>query len=113
MTQLLARYAEYVDDAIFQGKLYKIQDYPGAIASQNPSDSVFGEVFLLNNIDLVLPQLDEYEECSPQFHQPTEYIRGLKMVKLSSGKMVEAWVYLYNRPAGFLEPLPSGDYLYD
>ena len=35
MFQLLARQADFVGGANYQGKLYKIDDYPGVVASKN------------------------------------------------------------------------------
>jgi len=32
MHQLLTKYAEFVSDATYQGKLYKVDDYPGAVS---------------------------------------------------------------------------------
>lgn len=103
MSRLLAEHAEFVDDAAYQGKLYKVDDYPAAVPSDDPNDLVQGEVYLLHQADAVLPLLDRYEEFGPEFSEPNEYIRRKQTVALNNGGTVSAWVYIYNRPTEGLE----------
>ncbi len=111
MYHLLARYADFVGNAIYQGKLYKIDDYPGVVPSDDPSDIVHGEVYRLREPELVLSRLDQYEECGPGFPEPTEFIRAIQQVQLESGETISAWVYLYNGPTEHLDLILSGDFL--
>jgi len=111
MFHLLARYANFIGYATYQGKLYKVDYYPGVVPSDNPSDIVQGEVYRLLDPSLVLLHLDVYEECGPGFPKPTEYIRKIQHVRLRSGETIQAWVYIYNRPTDNLELVPSGDFL--
>ena len=111
LRQLLTSYADFIDDACYQGKLYLIDDYPGAVASNNPTDKVQGEVYFLHNPPFVLSQLDDYEECSFEFTQPTEYIREIKPVQLANGKTIPAWIYTYNFSTENLKLIASGDFL--
>jgi gamma-glutamylcyclotransferase (GGCT)/AIG2-like uncharacterized protein YtfP len=111
MFQLLAQQADFVGEARYQGKLYKIDDYPGVVPSANPADLVQGEVYQLHNADFILPQLDDYEECSPGFLQPTEYVRELCELRLQNNQIIKAWLYRYNRPTDALKLLASGDFL--
>jgi gamma-glutamylcyclotransferase (GGCT)/AIG2-like uncharacterized protein YtfP len=110
MYHLLARYATFVGDGAYQGRLYKIDSYPGVTPSENPADQVKGEVYQLREPDLVLTQLDKYEECGHGFPQPTEYVRERQEVHLNSGEKLAAWIYIYNRPTGNLPLLQSGDF---
>lgn len=103
MHQLLAKYAEFVDDAIYRGKLYKIDYYPGVVPSDNPKDAVQGEVYLLHQADVALALLDRYEEFGPEFPEPNEYVRRKQTVLLESGHKVTAWAYVYNHPTEGLE----------
>lgn len=103
MHHLLAEYAEFVSDASYRGKLYRIDYYPGAVPSDNPSDVVQGEVHLLHQADVVLPLLDQYEECGPEFSEPNEYSRQKQSVLLKDGRLVTAWVYVYNHPTEGLD----------
>jgi gamma-glutamylcyclotransferase (GGCT)/AIG2-like uncharacterized protein YtfP len=111
MHQLLAKYAEFVDDATYQGKLYKIHTYPGAVPSDDPNDVVPGEVFLLHQSDVALALLDQYEEFGPEFPEPNEYSRLKQTVALKSGRTVMAWVYLYNHSTESLELIESANFI--
>lgn len=111
LRQLLTSYADFIDDACYQGKLYLIDYYPGVVASDNPLDRVKGEVYYLHKPNFVLSQLDVYEECSSDFVQPTEYIREIKSVQLANGKTIPAWLYTYNFGTENLKPIVSGDFL--
>ncbi|MGZ4960317.1 MAG: gamma-glutamylcyclotransferase family protein [Methylomonas sp.] len=111
MHQLLVRHARYVGKATFQGKLYKVDGYPGVVPSPNPADIVYGEVYRLLQPSLVLAELDAYEECSPGFPEPTEYKRCKEMITLQSGDRIDAWMYIYNHPIANLHLIGSGDFL--
>ena len=111
MYHLLARHSDFVGEATYQGRLYLVSYYPGIIPSDDPSDIVYGEVYRLSNPSLVLARLDEYEECAPGFDMPTEYVRLCQEIRLSSGEMVCAWMYIYNLPTDAHERLLSGDFL--
>ncbi|TAN64623.1 MAG: gamma-glutamylcyclotransferase [Methylobacter sp.] len=112
MHQLLAKYAEFVDDATYQGKLYKVDYYPGAVPSDNPNDVVVqGEVYLLHQAEVALPLLDQYEEFGPEFPDPNEFIRKKQSVLLKNGRTVTAWVYIYNHPTEGLELIESANFI--
>jgi len=108
----MARHAAYVGGAQFQGTLYQIDYYPGAIPSPRAGDRVRGEIFRLLRPELLLPRLDEYEECSPERPRPTEYVRRKSMLLLDSGQRTEAWIYLFNRPVTGFRKIASGDFLH-
>jgi gamma-glutamylcyclotransferase (GGCT)/AIG2-like uncharacterized protein YtfP len=110
MAAHLNQQAKLLGPASYQGKLYKVADYPAVIASSNPTDKVYGEVYQLFSADL-WSILDDYEECSPSFAQPTEYRRWLQTVYLANGDEISAWVYLYNRDISGFEMIESGDFL--
>jgi len=109
--QLLAKYAEFIDDAGYQGKLYKVDYYPGAVPSDNPNDVVQGEVYLLHRADAALSLLDQYEEFGPEFPEPNEYIRLKQTVALKNGRTVRAWVYVYNHSTENLELIKSANFI--
>ncbi|WP_082081394.1 gamma-glutamylcyclotransferase [Methylocucumis oryzae] len=44
---------------------------------------------------------------------PHEYVRKCLPVQLTTGKTVNAWVYVYNRDVSGLKRIISGDYLAD
>ncbi|MGZ8160955.1 MAG: gamma-glutamylcyclotransferase family protein [Methylobacter sp.] len=111
MHRLLAKYAEFVDDATYQGKLYKVDYYPGAVPSDDPNDAVLGEVYQLHRADVALSLLDQYEEFGPDFPEPNEYIRLKQAVLLNNGQSVIAWAYVYNRPTENLELIKSANFI--
>ena len=111
MADVLVQRAEFVGNACYQGRLYKVGDYPGVVPSNKPTDWVQGEVYRLRNQGLLLPRLDRYEECGPHFPQPTEYVRKLQAVRLQGGKVISVWVYLYNWPTDQLVLIPLGNFL--
>lgn len=111
MYRLLARYADFVAEGTFQGRLYKIDYYPGVVPSDDPNEQVHGEVYVVRQPEIVFPKLDQYEECGPGFPDPTEYVRRRETVRLQNGSACQAWVYVYNRPTNKLERIPSGDFL--
>jgi gamma-glutamylcyclotransferase (GGCT)/AIG2-like uncharacterized protein YtfP len=110
MYRILARYADFLDDAVCRGKLYMVNDYPGLVTSDDPNDEVHGEVYKLRCPDVVLSALDAYEECGPNFPEPTEYVRRKENVRLKSGRVVTAWVYIFNRTTDGLKRIESGDF---
>jgi gamma-glutamylcyclotransferase (GGCT)/AIG2-like uncharacterized protein YtfP len=111
MYDLLARYGQFVGDATYRGKLYMVDYYPGLVPSDNPRDVVYGEVYKLSCPDIVLSRLDDYEECGPTFSKPTEYVRRKHDVKLRSGDVVSASVYIFEQPTDGLRLIESGDFI--
>ena len=111
MHSFLTHYGEYVANATCPGKLYKVDYYPGLVPSDDPRDIAYGEVYKLSCPDIVLSHLDDYEECGPKFSKPTQYERHKENVTTTSGEVITAWVYIYNRPTEELQLIESGDYL--
>lgn len=113
MHQQLAAHANFVAMARYQARLYQLSYYPGAVPSANIVDQVVGELYQLVQPKLILPVLDEYEECGEGFAKPQEYRRELQQVTLENGGSVSAWVYIYNRNTSGLQQIQSGDFLAD
>ena len=111
MHQQLAMYARFVAMARYQARLYQVSYYPGAVPSSDVADQVIGELYQLMQPEVLLPLLDNYEECGPGFAEPQEYRRELQQVTLEDGASVSAWVYIYNRDTSGLKLITSGDFL--
>ena len=111
MHDLLAKHAQPVGKGVYRGRLYRIDWYPGAVPSDDPDETVHGEIYLMQHPELILPQLDRYEETGPDFPEPHEYVRRRQPVRLLSGECLSAWIYLYNRPVDSLMRISSGDFL--
>lgn len=103
------KYAEFVDQASFRGKLFQIDYYPGAVPSDNFNDIIQGEVYLLNQAEVLLLLLDQYEEFGPGFVEPNEYLRQQQPVLLNNGRLITAWVYLYNHATEGLKLIQSAN----
>ena len=112
MSYLLAQHCGYFSEGYMQGRLYQVEGYPGAIESDNPKDRVYGEVYSLVNPSLILPELDNYEECTNKFPEPHEYTRKKLPISLIGGACITAWVYVYNHSVSNLMRIKSGDYLH-
>lgn len=110
--QFLDRFAEYIGEAVFQGKLYMVRNYPGAVVSESSRDRVAGELYRLKQPEKVFPKLDFYEGYDATNRNDSLFIRSMVEVRLiDSGESVESWIYLYNKPVRHLVRISSGDYL--
>jgi len=110
MSHMLARCSDFIGEATYQAKLYRVTYYPCVVPSKDPAYRVQGEVYRLRNPALLLPLLDEYEECGLGFREPTEYVRLSQEIQLRTGQTLSIWVYIYNRPVRGFEPIPSGSF---
>ena len=111
MSRLLAGRARFVDQAIWQGKLYLVRDYPGAVPSDDPLDIVHGEVYRLREPRRLLAELDRYEGCSAAFPAAAEYERRRDSVRLAGGGRRKVWIYIFRHAVKGLPQLKSGDFL--
>lgn len=112
MAAYVAAHAEFVAGGWFQGCMYQISDYPGVIASEQPDDRVFGEVYRLNDAQVALAVLDDYEECGTQYTQPAEYQRVKTHILAMDGRVLEpVWIYLYQWPLVGKARIVSGDFM--
>ena len=49
MARLLSGSADFLGGASCQGRLYLVKHYPGLVLSEDPADTVFGELFALRD----------------------------------------------------------------
>lgn len=106
VAKFLQSNAELYDEGYFQGKLFDLGDYPGAVESNNPEDKVYGSVFVLKT-ETVLRILDEYEEAGDQFANPNEFIRTKTEIVVNKNEKLFCWIYLYNRSTENLLPIKT------
>ena len=111
MARLLSRSADFIGEARCRGRLYLVKHYPGLVASDDPADIVFGEVYRLRARDELLREFDMYEACGADFPEPTQYVRKVLRVSLDDGAASEAWTYIYNWPVAHLPRIASGRFL--
>lgn len=106
-------YADFVGEATVQGRLYRVDFYPGLVHSEEMGDLVRGEVFRLRKPEETLARLDVYEGCNQGGRGPDEYIRRQVAVRLATGETIQAWVYIYNQPVEDLDLIASGDFCFN
>jgi len=111
LNHLVADAVEFVDQGICPGRLYLVDSYPGLVPAKAGGEMVHGEVYRLLRPAEVLARLDRYEGCGAGAAEPTEYIRRKQSVRLASGEIVSAWVYIYIQPYSGLERIASGDFV--
>ena len=100
--------ASFLGPARWQGRLYLVSYYPGAVPSELTEDIVHGELWTLTDPQ-TLALLDQYEECSPHDPLPHEYTRSIETVWLGE-QVLNAWVYIYNRDTSGLKQIASGNF---
>ena len=108
MAQLLSRSAEFLGEARCRGRLYLVKHYPGMVLSDDPAETVSGELYRLLRPDELLRELDMYEACGEGFCAPTEYVRRMLPVSRDGRGAEPAWTYLYNWPLAHLPRIASG-----
>ena len=109
--KFITQHAEYTGEGWLQARLYRINDYPGAVLSDNPQHRVYGELYRLRDSETVFAKLDAYEECSDTFTEPHEYQRLVLPIFTGTAQTILAWTYIYNHPVTTACPLESGDWL--
>jgi gamma-glutamylcyclotransferase (GGCT)/AIG2-like uncharacterized protein YtfP len=103
-------HCEFVKKGCFKGRLYDISEYPGAVADRHAQSLVYGSIYLMDDVFMVLKKLDDYEGYGPEQEQPNLFIRQLIEME-TNGPSIDCWVYLYNKAADGLSTIESGDYL--
>lgn len=113
MARLLSAHADFVGEAQCRGRLYLVQHYPGLVLSEDAADIVHGELFRLRAPAPLLAEFDMYEACGEGFAEPTEYVRRLIEVQLTTPApaLQTAWTYIYNWPVAELARIASGRFL--
>ena len=96
-----------------RAQLFLVDYYPGVVDSDDPHHRVLGEVYTLPNGARgaeLLTVLDQYEGYDPDDQVSSEYVRVIRPIELSSGEILTAWVYLFNRSTDHLTLIASGDF---
>jgi len=101
--QILARHGSYIGMGVFQGRLYNLGRYPGAVASAEKSDRVIGEVYELERNTQAFEILDDYEGRL--------FSREPTTIFLDTGETITSWIYLYRGVVEERRRIVSGDYL--
>ncbi|UKM64390.1 gamma-glutamylcyclotransferase [Flavobacteriaceae bacterium GSB9] len=110
MAQFLEAHSECLGDAYFNGKLYMVSWFPGAVLSDNPSEKVYGRVFKLNKDPSIFEALNDYEGVGEHYPEPNLYRKERVTAYLSDGSELAAWVYIYNLSVSNLKQIASGKF---
>jgi len=108
MHQQLRTFASFVEEGMFQGKLYRIDWYPGVVASEDPRDQVSGEIYHIADSRRLFRVLDAYEGFDPAKPEESEYLRVISPVQKSDGNVLPCHLYLYNWPLENAQRIESG-----
>ncbi|MFN3383370.1 MAG: gamma-glutamylcyclotransferase [Archaeoglobaceae archaeon] len=106
LSNSIATSVRYVGRGRIQAKLYDLGEYPGAV--EHSESYVCGRVYEVENIEEILPQLDEYEEFYPDKPASSLFIRKVLNVFMDNGEAVRAFVYLYNGNVEGKKVIPTG-----
>ena len=108
MHRHLVTHADYAGEGSFNGILYRVAHYPGAVVSSDPADVVHGELYRLRDAHALFAVLDPYDSCGPNDPKPTKYVREVIPARRADGTTVQSWIYLYNRTIAQLTRIASG-----
>ncbi|WP_428667742.1 gamma-glutamylcyclotransferase family protein [Runella sp.] len=97
----------WLGKASFQGFLYDLGEYPGAIYDPQSAGKVHGEVWELRDFQKVIITLDRYEGVT--VFNP-EYVRQQISVVLENGNIISCWAYLFCQSVESFTFIPHGDY---
>ena|SRR5690606_35341209 len=111
MSRFLHSNSDFIGNAYILGKLYDLEGYPGAVASDNTSERVYGNLFKIKDTEAVFKVLDDYEGIGDGNLNDYEYVRTQVTAFLEDGTEINTWFYAYNFPIGTLQLIPSGRYL--
>jgi gamma-glutamylcyclotransferase (GGCT)/AIG2-like uncharacterized protein YtfP len=111
MSRYLHNHAEMVGRASFQGKLYHITWFPGAVLSTDKADRVYGTLFKLKHGDTVFKVLDDYEDFDAKNTESSLFKREIVTANLEDETTLKTWVYLYNQALNGHKQITSGDFL--
>jgi len=105
--------SSYIGKGYFNGKLFRVEWYPGALYEPDAPTRVQGEIYQLNSLE-VLKELDEYEdvwedEAASLYVRKVVPIRcGQEGAKGSQEVVMDCWVYLYNQSISDLPLIEDG-----
>jgi len=109
--RLLPDHSRFIGKASCQGRLFRAGHYPALVPTLHRDERVYGEVYRLFDTAKAFLLLDRYEGYQKENRRRSEYLRVRQPVRLQGGRLVFAWVYIYNRPTDNLSRIHSGDFL--
>ena len=109
--RVLRGHASLLGEASTPGRLFDLGSYPGAVPDPSGRERITGELYLIKPDSPLLQLLDEYEGCRPEDPLPHPYRRVQVRVETAQGRILAAWLYLFNHPVAAGRLIESGNYL--
>jgi len=98
---------EFVGQGTIEGTLLALGPYPGLV---DGGGAVRGEVYRVDDMPSALEVLDDVEDYNPTDPDAGPYVRRIQPVRMDDGRIIDAWVYRYNRTAPGAAIVPDGDW---
>ncbi|MGV3602443.1 MAG: gamma-glutamylcyclotransferase family protein [Dyadobacter fermentans] len=98
--------SKYLGKGHFNGRLFRVEWYPGALYDPDAPTLVHGEIYQLHSLD-ILQELDEYEDVLED-EAASLYVRKVVPVRGGQEAVRDCWVYLYNQPVLDLPLIEDG-----
>lgn len=106
----LTQHCRFVNDGKVKGRLYDIGEYPGAVIDDNEERSIYGCIFIMDEPELILKVIDDYEGIGELYEYPQEYVRQQVDVFTDDGD-IKCWIYVYNLSVNDFLHIIGGDYM--
>jgi gamma-glutamylcyclotransferase (GGCT)/AIG2-like uncharacterized protein YtfP len=100
--------SDFEGEGFFNGRLYLISWYPGAVYDKAETRKVHGEVYRLNDTE-ILKELDEYEDVFED-EASSLYLRKAVIITMGNGSEIPCWTYLYNQSVDGLPLISNGHF---
>lgn len=113
MSRFLLRNSQPLAKGYFNGVLYRISWFPGAVLSTKTLDKVYGTIFKLNSAEFVFKTLDTYEGYDVNSPKTSLFRRTLITAYLEDDTEIKTWVYVFNQSVSNDKRIFSGDFLND
>lgn len=111
MPQLMP-YLTFVANGYVNGKLFDVDNYPGAVPATSFQFKLTGQVLKIKSgcEKEILRLLDEYEDYNETDITGSLFRRKKTPVYSTGIQKEEAWIYLYNKSTSGLKEIVSGFY---
>ena len=106
----IVRRLHRVGAASVRGRLYDFGDFPGAVVDPSSNSFVRGELVELPDDENILQALDKYEEFDSANPRKSLFIRSKVDIKMANGRMIQGWIYVYNKNPGDAPLIRGGNY---
>lgn len=113
MSRFLSQNSQVIGKGYFNGELYSVSWFPGAVLNAQSLDKVYGTIFKLKDAEFVFKTLDAYEGYNTHSPKTSLFTRALVPAYLDNGTEINTWVYLFNQSVSNYKRIFSGDFLKD